>query len=48
MVDVVWMEDLVDDVEVALVDDLLGLLIQIGIIPAPDAESARGSVEAQV
>jgi predicted ester cyclase len=30
------------------IPDLLGLLIQIGIIPAPDAESAKGSVEAQV
>jgi predicted ester cyclase len=30
------------------IPDLLGLLIQIGIIPPPDAESARGSVEAQV
>jgi predicted ester cyclase len=29
------------------IPDLLGLLIQIGIIPPPDAESARGSVEAQ-
>lgn len=30
------------------IPDLLGLLIQIGIIPPPDAESAVGSVEAQV
>jgi len=29
------------------IPDLLGLLIQIGIIPPPDAESARGTVEAQ-
>jgi predicted ester cyclase len=29
------------------IPDLLGLLIQIGIIPAPDAESATGTVEAQ-
>jgi predicted ester cyclase len=29
------------------IPDLLGLLIQIGIIPPPDAESAKGSVEAQ-
>jgi predicted ester cyclase len=30
------------------IPDLLGLLIQIGIIPPPDAQSAAGSVEAQV
>ena len=30
------------------IPDLLGLLIQIGIIPAPDAASAAGTVEAQV
>jgi predicted ester cyclase len=30
------------------IPDLLGLLIQIGIIPPPDATSARGTVEAQV
>ena len=30
------------------IPDLLGLLIQIGIIPAPDAQSAAGSVEDQV
>ena len=29
------------------IPDLLGLLIQIGVIPPPDAESAKGSVEAQ-
>ena len=29
------------------IPDLLGLLIQIGIIPPPNAESATGSVEAQ-
>ena len=29
------------------IPDLLGLLIQIGVIPPPDAESARGTVEAQ-
>jgi predicted ester cyclase len=30
------------------IPDLLGLLIQIGIIPPPDAQSAAGSVEDQV
>ena len=29
------------------IPDLLGLLIQIGVIPPPDAESAKGTVEAQ-
>ena len=30
------------------IPDLLGLLIQIGIIPPPQAASATGTVEAQV
>jgi len=29
------------------IPDLLGLLIQIGVIPPPPAESAKGSVEEQ-
>jgi steroid delta-isomerase-like uncharacterized protein len=30
------------------IPDLLGLLIQIGVIPPPNAESATGTLEAQV